>query len=249
MSAREWEPEMRGGTAILPAISGRIEAAPSGGGTPTQGLTHSSDLSREGLGVKPTRIRTRVRCEICGREVFKCKLTSHQKTKPCIAVASGVVPVIARAQEGLSEEQRFWRKVDRSGDCWLWMGSRSTFGHGKFYRSSPPGVKMPAVPAHRYAHELLVGPVPESLVVRHKCDNAPCVNPDHLELGTVADNNHDKKVRGRARNGRESVSHCPQGHAYDDVNTYVDNRGKRYCRTCQNRRRAERRAAKGDSNA
>lgn len=51
--------------------------------------------------------------------------------------------------------------------------------------------------AHRLAYETWVGPIPDGLIVRHKCDNPPCINPEHLETGTYADNAHDRDSRGR----------------------------------------------------
>lgn len=54
---------------------------------------------------------------------------------------------------------------------------------------------------HRLAYETWVGAVPEGHVVRHKCDNPPCINPDHLETGTQADNVQDAKSRGRVASG------------------------------------------------
>lgn len=61
--------------------------------------------------------------------------------------------------------------------------------------------------AHRWAYYQAYGPIPDGMVVRHKCDNPACVNPDHLELGTQADNMADMHQRGRAKVGSE------HGHA------------------------------------
>ena len=73
--------------------------------------------------------------------------------------------------------------------CWEWGGSLTDTGYGKFAGKF----------AHRLAYETWVGPIPEGHVVRHKCDNPPCINPDHLETGTYADNNRDTSERGRGR--------------------------------------------------
>jgi len=74
-----------------------------------------------------------------------------------------------------SIEERFWPKVDASGDCWVWVAYRDPNGYGSFYRDGGPTY------AHRVAWELLVGSIPEGLVIDHLCKNPPCVNPDHLE--------------------------------------------------------------------
>ena len=87
--------------------------------------------------------------------------------------------------------QRFWDKVDKTGDCWEWTASRQKFGHGLF----KVGNKVEK--AHRISYEFHIGPIPEGLMVRHKCDNPPCVRPEHLELGTRADNVRDRDERGR----------------------------------------------------
>lgn len=81
-------------------------------------------------------------------------------------------------------------KTDRSTDCWVWTGTRNRAGYGvvciKRNRS-----------AHRTAYEVFVGPIPSDLIVCHKCDNPPCVNPEHLFLGTQQDNATDSKNKGR----------------------------------------------------
>lgn len=100
-----------------------------------------------------------------------------------------------------SVEERFWSKVDKSGECWEWCGSCSrgygTIRIGKQVRR-----------ANRVAYELTYGDIPEGSFVCHKCDNALCVRPEHLFLGTVSDNNADmlqkgRQVRGEAHGGNK----------------------------------------------
>lgn len=77
--------------------------------------------------------------------------------------------------------------------CWLWTGTkRNRGGYGQ-----APGRKL----AHRASFEAFIGPIPDGLVVMHSCDTPACVNPDHLELGTAADNNRDRQAKGRSATG------------------------------------------------
>lgn len=126
-------------------------------------------------------------------------------------------------------ENRFWTKVDVRDGCWSWRAARNPKGYGVF------SCEGRTVSAHRFSYELYNGPIPSGMVVRHKCDNPPCVNPDHLELGTQADNERDKINRGRYRNGATRNQYCPQGHEYNEANTYLW-RNARVCRTCKRER-------------
>jgi hypothetical protein len=85
-------------------------------------------------------------------------------------------------------EERFWRNVQKGSGCWEWTGGTRQ-GYGRFRIGSKK------ITAHRYAYLVYHGAL--SGVVRHKCDNRLCVNPDHLELGTLADNVADMDARGR----------------------------------------------------
>lgn len=91
---------------------------------------------------------------------------------------------------------RFWRRVDKSGNCWLWTGSRTQAGYGRFQTGGKGG---PYHLAHRFSCELVHGPIPEGAVVMHTCDNPSCVNPAHLALGTHKDNTADMIAKGRRR--------------------------------------------------
>ena len=89
----------------------------------------------------------------------------------------------------------------RMSGCWIWqMGTTST-GYGQF---SIPGKAWPAR-AHVASYESFVGPVPNDMLLRHKCDVRACCNPDHLEVGTKADNARDMVERGRSLKGRPAA--------------------------------------------
>ena len=97
-------------------------------------------------------------------------------------------------------EERLWAEVPerRPGECWEWIGRTTTaYGHGKFSWRRQRWI------ASRAAYHLFKGPIPAGMLVRHKCDNPPCCNPDHLELGDIPDNMRDKFERGRHRPGAE----------------------------------------------
>lgn len=81
-------------------------------------------------------------------------------------------------------------------DCILWQKCRNRKGYGQVRRNGKTYL------AHRWAWEQVNGPIPDGLCVLHHCDNPPCVNQEHLFLGTATDNNADRDQKGRARGGR-----------------------------------------------
>jgi hypothetical protein len=110
--------------------------------------------------------------------------------------------------------------------CWEWSGSK-WFGYGRINAGGKIGRPLLS---HRVAYEAFIGPVPAGMCVLHRCDNRACCNPDHLFLGTIGDNNRDMFQKKRDHNSQKT--HCPQGHPYDEQNTYWHPASGRQCRTC-----------------
>ncbi|MHC3450828.1 HNH endonuclease signature motif containing protein [Streptomyces prasinus] len=124
--------------------------------------------------------------------------------------------------------------------CVLYTGCVTNRGYGQI---SVDGVQKLA---HRAIYELTVGPIPDGMNLDHTCHNRDvtcmggddcvhrrCINVEHLEPVTGPENT--RRGKGWAINGTKT--HCPQGHPYDEENTYVFD-GRRYCRTCNNSRTA-----------
>lgn len=97
------------------------------------------------------------------------------------------------------KDDLFWMKVDKTNDCWVWTGRKTNHGYGTFSRH-------PTILAHRYSWSYYNGEIPKGLCVLHKCDNPPCVNPDHLSIGTQSDNQADKMSKQRQSKGEVNGS-------------------------------------------
>lgn len=88
-------------------------------------------------------------------------------------------------------QERFEARFVKGDDCWEWAAHKDRKGYGTFEFAGR------TQKAHRVAHQLYVGKIPDGLCVCHHCDNPGCVRPDHLFLGTIADNNRDCENKGR----------------------------------------------------
>ena len=95
--------------------------------------------------------------------------------------------------------ERMWEQVNKTPTCWTWQGALTSSGYGAL------SVKAKMQSAHRLAWFLAHGPIPPDMFVLHKCDHPSCVNPDHLFLGTQADNVQDARKKGKYANPKNRV--------------------------------------------
>lgn len=130
-------------------------------------------------------------------------------------------------------EERFWRMVNKGGPipnhrpelgaCWLWTGTTIKGGYGRF---TSGGHK---ILAHRFAYELLVGPVPGGFELDHLCRVPSCANTTHVEPVS-------HQVNCQRGSGSKRKVSCLRGHQFNAENTYLTPGGRRQCRTCKQRR-------------
>jgi hypothetical protein len=139
-----------------------------------------------------------VQCQHCGRLFYvpRCLVARTQFcSAPCRREG-------LKARHAATWQDRFWAKVQKGDGCWEWRGPRSPSGYGfgpKFYGTQA---------AHRLSYIIANGPIPAGMVVMHNCDNPPCVRPDHLSLGTPAENSAEMVARNRSYHGPRPGKTC-----------------------------------------
>jgi hypothetical protein len=121
------------------------------------------------------------------------------------------------ANLGPGFEDRFWSKVDKSGDCWLWTGSKQSAGYGMIWCRP----RQCSVLAHVASFALAHGEALPKREILHECDNPSCVNPDHLTQGTHADNLADAARKGRMSSGPEHARKVLAGMRLGDAHPRV----------------------------
>lgn len=131
---------------------------------------------------------------------------------------------LAGGPEKLGTLGLFRKYVTLDDNCWLWTGPTDGHGYGRAGR----------VRAHRFSYELLVGPIPDGLVLDHLCRVPLCVRPDHLEPVTDGENTRRGVAAQRRTERALAAVTCSKGHAWTEDNIYWRGEPKRrMCRACQ----------------
>lgn len=117
-------------------------------------------------------------------------------------------------------------EIDKKTGCWVWSGKRIKGKYGAVKSNGTAHV------AHRLSYEMFVGPIPEGMLVCHHCDNPPCINPDHLFVGSHSDNMKDCFAKGRQSRRCIPWDKCKNGHEMTEENVYLSKTG-RQCKKCK----------------
>lgn len=127
-----------------------------------------------------------------------------------------------------NDQERILRNVlmDANG-CWVWIGNRTPANYGRVNAYGR------VWKAHRLSYEAFIGPIPGGLTLDHLCRNRPCVNPRHLDPVPPGVNTLRSPYTVPSINSTKTE--CPDGHPYDEANTYFAPNGSRRCRACRNK--------------
>lgn len=133
-------------------------------------------------------------------------------------------PTCATCRKRRPIGERFWEKVQKTDECWLWVAGLNADGYGMFESVAEFGTNR----AHRVAWIMANGPIPQGMQLDHLCRVRSCVNPAHLEVVT----NKENILRSNGWGGVSSRrAHCPKGHPYSGDNLRVGG-GRRHCVAC-----------------
>lgn len=128
--------------------------------------------------------------------------------------------------------ERFIEKLTVKDDgCWIWNAALNNDGYGIF------NFELKCIKAHKFSYIHFKGQVPDGLEIDHKCRVRNCVNPDHLEAVTHAENVRRGDVGKLVGQRKKEITHCPRGHEYNLDNTYLQKTmtGKKHrsCKICR----------------
>ena len=155
--------------------------------------------------------------------------TYHRAKKFCSTVCASRGKTVEITPELVRDRWERYVKRGSPDECWLWQGPKLVSGGygvlqlGRKYKQR----------AHRVSYELHKGPVPAGMQVCHACDVPPCVNPNHLWLGSNKDNQADKMKKGRWVDVYSGRHQCSAGHSYTPENTVIMNGTHRHCKECR----------------
>lgn len=162
-------------------------------------------------------------CDRCGKS--RELITAGVQGQMCRACAAAIASTAAADRDRLTVLERLDASTVRHpGGCWIWTGTLYSNGYGSIYVDGRVSL------THRVSYEIRVSKVPEGLEIDHLCRVRSCLNPEHLEPVTHAENMR-----------RAMRTHCVNGHEFTAENTYRPADGKRYCRTCRRQRNREQR--------
>jgi len=153
----------------------------------------SSSCSAKHNNANRVRKVTEVQCLRCDNPVLIKSVLAKHYCKSCKTIRNRKPPKKPETYEEEVDRKFFGRilKEDFGKKCWIWQGSKSSEGYGQVT------IQGKTIGTHRFSYKYHKGKDPGNLLVCHTCDNPPCVNPNHLWIGTGRDNVHDMHHKNR----------------------------------------------------